>query len=423
MNTSPLLSRNLARVRSENSMNRRGLWYVKPEMFPLRAAIVRVFVGLALLAGMGTEASAQSTKSKTTSRSTVSSQPSAQPKKTTASKSSSTPSKSTSKSASKSASKTTAPTKKSAASNTGETKVHVVQQGQTLGAIARRYNIAVDALCKANRIRRADTIRPGQQLVIPSEDSSPTEGSRVDATEHAKSPAPANTEESAKRNDSPSDPSGELLEISVHGTPAVYYYEPTGPGRLGQRPVIMVLHGRGGNAAAFCARWASIARPHGWLVCPSAPHPHASGTSWHNDWVTGKNIVDATILALRNKYGRRVQQVGNTLIGSSEGAFVAMNVGVREPRTFNRWMILAADDKYWGAAAPQLLNRAKTQLRRVALITGQLDGVYEGTLRTQTRLNEVGVLVLVSDPPYMGHVVALESQPQMYKDALTWLQK
>jgi len=48
-----------------------------------------------------------------------------------------------------------------------EPHVHVVQQGQRLGSIAKRYNVSIDALCAANGITRRDPIRPGQKLVIP----------------------------------------------------------------------------------------------------------------------------------------------------------------------------------------------------------------------------------------------------------------
>jgi acetyl esterase/lipase len=100
-----------------------------------------------------------------------------------------------------------------------------------------------------------------------------------------------------------------------------------------------------------------------------------------------------------------------------------MNVGVREPRTFNRWLILAADDSYWGAEAAQLLGRARGRLRRVYLITGKQDEVFDGTLRTQALLRQARVPVHISDPSEMGHEVALESKRSMYQAALTWLQR
>lgn len=49
-------------------------------------------------------------------------------------------------------------------------KVHTVYSGQRLGSIAKRYNVTVDELCKANGISRSDPIKPGQKLIIPGTD-------------------------------------------------------------------------------------------------------------------------------------------------------------------------------------------------------------------------------------------------------------
>ncbi|MBI3206186.1 MAG: DUF882 domain-containing protein [Myxococcales bacterium] len=47
---------------------------------------------------------------------------------------------------------------------------HVVYPGQTLAMIAKRYNVSIDALCKANGITPRSAIRPKQRLVLPSRD-------------------------------------------------------------------------------------------------------------------------------------------------------------------------------------------------------------------------------------------------------------
>ncbi|MBN2194946.1 MAG: LysM peptidoglycan-binding domain-containing protein [Polyangiaceae bacterium] len=44
---------------------------------------------------------------------------------------------------------------------------HVVGAGHTLGKVATRYHVSIDALCTANGIERRDPIRPGQVLWIP----------------------------------------------------------------------------------------------------------------------------------------------------------------------------------------------------------------------------------------------------------------
>lgn len=56
-------------------------------------------------------------------------------------------------------------------------RTHVVDAGQHLGSIAKRYGVTLDALTRANRLRN-DIIRPGQRLIIPAKAQSarPKEG-------------------------------------------------------------------------------------------------------------------------------------------------------------------------------------------------------------------------------------------------------
>nr|MCU0673498.1 LysM peptidoglycan-binding domain-containing protein [Myxococcota bacterium] len=55
------------------------------------------------------------------------------------------------------------------ASRSAAERTHTVQSGQTLAQIARRYRVEVDDLAAANRLRRNSTLRPGQELRVPSE--------------------------------------------------------------------------------------------------------------------------------------------------------------------------------------------------------------------------------------------------------------
>ena len=50
-------------------------------------------------------------------------------------------------------------------------ETYVVQAGDTLGAIALRFRVPVDALARANRLADPNTLRVGQRLVIPSSGS------------------------------------------------------------------------------------------------------------------------------------------------------------------------------------------------------------------------------------------------------------
>lgn len=47
-------------------------------------------------------------------------------------------------------------------------RIHTVYSGQTLGMIARRYNVSIPDLCAANGITRKTRIKPKQELIIPA---------------------------------------------------------------------------------------------------------------------------------------------------------------------------------------------------------------------------------------------------------------
>ena len=42
----------------------------------------------------------------------------------------------------------------------------IIKSGDTLGALAKKYNCIVDDLCRWNNIRNADQIEVGQKVVI-----------------------------------------------------------------------------------------------------------------------------------------------------------------------------------------------------------------------------------------------------------------
>src|SRR5690606_32153757 len=100
----------------------------------------------------------------------------------------------------------------------------------------------------------------------------------------------------------------------------------------------------------------------------------------------------------------------------------AMNGGVREPRAFNRWLILAADSSYWGGAGIEALEKRHATVRRVYLITGKKDSVSDSTEKVRGWLRRAGVPARITMPADMGHELALEKKPELYRAALMWLQ-
>jgi predicted esterase len=156
---------------------------------------------------------------------------------------------------------------------------------------------------------------------------------------------------------------------------------------------------------------------------PTAPNGRRGGGSraWANNWIAAKNVVDTALAALRDKFGRRVQLRGNTLIGFSEGAFVAMNIGVREPEVYNRWLILAANDGYWGGEGQDELVKQTARIKRVYLLTGEQDGVVDNTRRVFDMLDQAGVHVIMRTPEWLAHETPVDRMRRLYVRPLRWL--
>jgi predicted esterase len=210
---------------------------------------------------------------------------------------------------------------------------------------------------------------------------------------------------------------GDPLRIEVEGAPDAYYYKPRGKG---PRPILMYLHGRGGNPAEDCRKWAKVGRQFGWVVCPSGPGDSGNGgRTWGS--FDAEKVIDGTVAALRAKYKGRVQRHGNVLIGFSEGAFVAMQVGLKDQSTWTKWLILGASDQYWQQDVTEALDVEKRKVRRVYLLTGENDGVAQNTVKVGDTLKKNKVPVKVKLVPGMGHEVPSDRMVSTYRRPLAWL--
>jgi predicted esterase len=211
----------------------------------------------------------------------------------------------------------------------------------------------------------------------------------------------------------------EPMRLEVPGYSEAFYYRAHGKGL---RPVVMYLHGRGGNPLEDCRKWAKVAAQFGWVVCPQGAEDRGGGSrSWVNDSQGAKEIMHATLYALRDKYKHKVQLRHNILIGFSEGAFVAMQVGLRDPTTWNRWLILAANDQYWFGDTEMLLAEDRRKLRRVYLLTGENDEVAENTGRVREILKKAKVPSRIKIVPGMGHEIPGDRMVTTYRRPLLWL--
>ncbi|WP_394832869.1 hypothetical protein LVJ94_40845 [Pendulispora rubella] len=213
---------------------------------------------------------------------------------------------------------------------------------------------------------------------------------------------------------------GDPLQLDVPGHADAFYYQPT---VRGQQPILMFLHGRGGNPAEDCRKWARVATQFGWVVCPQGPEDRGGGArGWGNNPVSGKSTIDSVVQALRAKYKSRVQLRNNVLIGFSEGSFIAMQVGIKDPRTWDRWLILAANDQYWwGEENKHLLEEGRKRIQRVYLYTGQNDEVAENTKRVEKMLRDAKIPVRMNIVSGLGHEVPADRMVTNYRRPLLWL--
>ena len=214
-------------------------------------------------------------------------------------------------------------------------------------------------------------------------------------------------------------PTPDAMVLEVPGYAEAYYYKPRSKAR---RRVLFYLHGRGGNPFEDCRKWARVARQFGWVVCPQGPSvTDTGGRAWSNDADTARRIVDATFAALGEKFKGRVRARGNVLIGFSEGAFIAQQIGLRDPARWSRWLILAANDHYWFGDAPHVLEENHSKIRRVYLLTGENDQVAENTRRAGEMLKTAHIHVKVKIAPGLGHEVPADRMITNYRRPLRWL--
>ena len=212
---------------------------------------------------------------------------------------------------------------------------------------------------------------------------------------------------------------GEALHLEVPGQPDAFYFKPRAKG---PRPILMYLHGRGGNPAEDCRKWAKVGRQFGWVVCPAGPGDAGNGgRTWSTGADEAQKVIEGTVAALRAKYKGRVQRHGNVLIGFSEGAFVAMQVGLKDQSTWTKWLILGASDQYWQQDVTEALDVDKRKVRRVYLLTGENDGVAQNTVKVGDTLKKNKVPVKVRLVPGMGHEVPSDRMVSTYRRPLAWL--
>jgi predicted esterase len=208
-------------------------------------------------------------------------------------------------------------------------------------------------------------------------------------------------------------------ELAVPGHAKAFYVPPA---KGTSKRVLLWLHGRGAHVAEDCAKWAPVTRKFGWLLCPQGDEDRGGGArGWANNAEQGRDNVAKALGALRKKSKNSIEPGRHVLIGFSEGAFVAMQLGVHETSTWSRWLILAANDGYWLGDGVQRLHEQRKSLRRAVLLTGASDEVAPETRRTFAILERERVTAKLMIVPELGHEVPASRMHALYTHPLRWL--
>ena len=116
----------------------------------------------------------------------------------------------------------------------GEGTKHVVRNGETLGAIARKYGVKQGDIAVANNITDPKKIQPGQELVIPAKSGSSggkqAKGSKAAPADNARGSTSAPTAKSAGAPPPDQDLDSGLKPTNAAEVPVVKIEEPaSGP--------------------------------------------------------------------------------------------------------------------------------------------------------------------------------------------------
>lgn len=175
---------------------------------------------------------------------------------------------------------------------------------------------------------------------------------------------------------------------------------PPGYSKARPAPLIVALHGSGGDGAEMARAWrAAAAKAGAVLVCPDAVRPLGSGYQWmfrdESRWLVLNTIEEA-----RKKYAIDAARV--YVVGFSQGANTAMELATTNPEAMAGVIAVAG---HWEAHVQRLPvpGEAGAALPRFAVLVGSMDEAAPSNRELDAHLRKLGVPVLLRIYEGMGH--------------------
>ncbi len=179
------------------------------------------------------------------------------------------------------------------------------------------------------------------------------------------------------------------------------------------RPVVVFLHGMCGAPEHECPAFARAVTAKAFLVCPRAPNACTNGGArWGSS--DRADMLEAVVERVKRRFGDRVDDRERTLMGFSEGAFVALAVGEHDARAWQRLALIGAK------ISPDIAQLKRHGVVRLLLAAGDFDLSHSQMASVARRLHASGVDCTFSSLGKVGHRFAVEMDAWT-KTALDWL--
>jgi predicted esterase len=210
------------------------------------------------------------------------------------------------------------------------------------------------------------------------------------------------------------EPTGYWLKVGEDDHPVVVFTPALDP--VDSKPVIVLLHGMCDAPENECPPIRAGVTHTGFLVCPRANGAcRNGGAMWRGSPQAKRALVDESLAALATDYPGAAQTDHDvTLVGFSQGAYLALDMVNREKGPWSSLVLIAASLEPDGHAL------AKAGIRRVLLAAGDYDGARPTMQRAAERLAADGFDARYESLGPVGHQFALDMNRWM-TDALAWV--
>jgi predicted esterase len=137
---------------------------------------------------------------------------------------------------------------------------------------------------------------------------------------------------------------------------------------------------------------------------------------WRGSSAEKKNLVDASLAALGEQFPGAETDRNATLVGFSQGAFLALDLATHHQGPWSNLILIGA------SVEPDPRALANAGIRRVLLASGDYDGA-KGAMRTAAaRLSEAGIESTWKSLGPVGHQFAFDMDAWMAV-ALEWVRR